>query len=75
VARARKVVAWIVGGTQCGLGGLASVFAYLVFASQPVQEALGIASHEAPLYMFLLLVFGFFSILSGLLVVRREDGS
>jgi len=73
MTKARRVALRIVGGLQCGLGGLASVFAYLVYASPLIRDALAIASEEVPLYMFLFLVFGMFSILSGFLLVHEED--
>lgn len=73
MAKARRVALRLVGGLQCGSGGLASVFAYLVYASPSMRDALAIASEEVPLYMFLFLVFGMFSILSGFLLVYEED--
>ena len=73
MTKARRVALRIVGGLQCGLGGLASVFAYLVYASPLIRDALAIASEEVPLYMFLFLAFGMFSILSGFLLVDEED--
>jgi len=69
------VVARFTGVIQCGLGGLASVFAYLVYANPSIRDALAITSKEVYFYMFLFLVFGMFSILSGLLLVREEDGA
>jgi hypothetical protein len=72
LGRLRKGASWVVGGIQCGLGGLASVVAFLVYASPSFRETLAIASEETYLYMFLLLVFGVFSILSGLLLVHGE---
>jgi hypothetical protein len=74
MAKARKIVSWAVGGIQCGLGGLASVFAYLVYASQPIKDMLAITAEEMPLYVFLLMMFSIFSILSGVLLVRRNGG-
>jgi len=75
MTKARKAVSRLVGGIQCGLGGLASVFAYLVYASPSTQEALAITPGEIYLYMFLFLVFGMLSILSGLLLVNEEEGA
>jgi len=73
MAKARSLVSRFVGGIQCGLGGLASVFDYLVYTNSSLQEALAIAFDEVYLYMFLLLVFGMLSILSGLLLVYEEN--
>jgi len=72
VGRARKAASWVVGGIQCGLGGIAAVLAFLVYASPSLQETLTITLQEIYLYMFLLLVFSLFSTLSGLLLIHRE---
>jgi len=69
----RRAVSQFIGLIQCGLGGVASVFAYLVYASPSIRDALSVTPNEVYLYMFLLLVFGMFSILSGLLLIREED--
>jgi len=71
MTKARKVASRLVGGFQCGLGGFASVLAYLIYASPSIQDMLAITSEEVPLYMFLFLVFGMFSILSGFLLVHE----
>jgi len=74
MTNARKAVSMLIGGIQCSLGGLACIFAYLVYVSQSIQEALSIVPEEVSLSMFLLLVFGMLSILSGLLLVQEENG-
>jgi len=71
--KVRRAVSRFVGGVQCGLGGLASVFAYLIYASPSIRDMLAVAPEEVYLYMFLSLVFGLFSILSGLPLIRTED--
>ena len=71
--KVRRIASRLVGGIQCGLGGLASVFAFLIYASPLIREALAITYEEVYLYMFLFLVFGVFSILSGLLLLREEE--
>jgi len=71
--KVRRMASRLVGGIQCGLGGLASVFAFLIYASPLIREALAITYEEVYLYMFLFLVFGVFSILSGLLLLREEE--
>jgi hypothetical protein len=73
VTKVRKAVSRVVGGIQCGLGGFMSVLAYLVYASSPIQNMLGITSDEVYFYMFLFLVFGVFSILSGLLLIQEKN--
>ncbi len=72
MVKARSVALRLVGGFQCGSGGLASVFAYLVYTSPSIRDMLAITSEEVPLYMFLFLVFGMFSILSGFLLVHEK---
>jgi hypothetical protein len=70
----RKIVSRFVGGTQCAIGTLASVFAFIIYVNPSMRETIAIASEgEVYLYMFLLLIFGVFSILSGLLLVRGEQ--
>lgn len=55
------------------LGGLAAAFAYFLYASQQLRDALFIASTEISLYMFISLVFSMLSIVSGLLLLRGEN--
>ncbi|MCL6579004.1 MAG: hypothetical protein K6T73_06405 [Candidatus Bathyarchaeota archaeon] len=69
----RRTVSRFIGGTQCVLGVVASVFAFIIYASPSTREAIAITSEgEVYLYMFLSLIFGVFSILSGLLLIRGE---
>jgi len=73
MANVKKIVSRFVGGIQCVLGVLASVFAFVIYASPSVRETVAITSEgEVYLYMFLSLIFGVFSILSGLLLVSEE---
>lgn len=73
MGNARKAASWLVGGIQCGLGGLAAVLAFLVYSSPSLQQTLAITlEKEGYLYMLLLLVFSLFSIISGLLLIHRE---
>lgn len=69
----RTFIARLVGGVQCLLGAATSTFAYLVYASQSIRESLSIANEESFLIVFLLVVFGAFSILSGMVLIREED--
>ncbi|MEM3458858.1 MAG: hypothetical protein QXN36_08270 [Candidatus Bathyarchaeia archaeon] len=73
MASVRKVISRLVGGVQCVLGVVASVFAFIIYASPSMRETIAITSEgEVYLYMFLSLIFGVFSILSGLLLIRGE---
>jgi|GEM_PF-2380630 hypothetical protein len=69
----KKAISQFIGGIQCVLGVVASVFAFIIYTSSSMRETLAIASEgEVYLYMFLSSIFGVFSILSGLLLVRGE---
>jgi len=72
MTKIRRLISRFIGGTQCVLGALASVFAFLVYISLSTRETIAITSEaEVYLYMFLSLVFGVFSILSGLFLLRE----
>jgi hypothetical protein len=68
----KRKVSKFIGGTQCVFGLLASVFAFIIYISPPMRETSAIASEEVYLYIFLSSIFGVFSILSGLLLLRGE---
>ncbi len=53
-------------------GAAASVFAYIIYASEPIREELSITLGEVTLFMFILLVFGVFSMLSGMILLREK---
>lgn len=73
MTNARKTVSLFVGGIQCVLGVLASVFAFIIYASPSMRETIAITSEgEVYLYIFLSLIFSVFSLLSGVLLVRGE---
>lgn len=59
--RARRILAAIVGIAQGAIGVLAVIFAYILY-------------FDLPLHLFVLIVFGFFSIINGLfLLTEREE--
>ncbi len=74
---ARGILAAIVGVVQGAIGALAIAFAYIVnynlFDIQDtIQDMLGISVGEhMPLYLLLILTFGFFSIISGFLLIHE----
>jgi len=72
MVKTRKIISQIVGGIQCGLGGLVSAFAFLIYASSSIRDIIAVTSEEVYLYMFIFFIFGLFSILSGLLLVRES---
>lgn len=62
----------LVGGIQCVLGGMASMFAYIVYVNADMQQILDIDERELGVIMLLLLVFGIFSIVSGAKLLGEE---
>ena len=75
MVRIRKVTLQIVGGLQCILGGFASVFAYFLYTSDQIQNALFLTIDEVFLSSFLLLAFSIFSIGSGVLLLNEKEGN
>lgn len=73
MANFRKTISQFIGGIQCVIGMIATVFAFIIYAYPVVRETIAITSEgELYLYMFLSSIFGVFSILSGLLIIREE---
>jgi uncharacterized protein with PQ loop repeat len=60
------------GGFQCVVGAIASTFAYAIYASASVREELSISQGEVALFMFVFLVFGVFSIVSGMILMHEK---
>ena len=68
--RPRRTLAKIVGAVQSAIGVLAIIFAYvLYFDFFDVQTSLDTPAELLPFYLFALMVFGFFSIMSGLFLL------
>ncbi|UCC27867.1 MAG: hypothetical protein JSW29_07370 [Candidatus Bathyarchaeota archaeon] len=69
---ARRVLTTTIGMLQSVIGGLAVIFTYtLHFNFFDVQTMLNITSELLPLYSFALIVFGSFSIISGLFLLHE----
>jgi len=73
VTKIRSAVSLLVGGIQFGFGALALVLALLIYAVPEVQMGLTANLNEVYLYMFIFSVFGILSIVSGTLLIRREE--
>jgi hypothetical protein len=71
----RKILAMVVGTVQTTLGGLAVIFAYFLHIDFfGLQENLNILEEFVPFFMLILMVFGFFSVISGLyLLIERKE--
>jgi hypothetical protein len=73
VTTIRRAVSLLVGGIQCVFGTLALVLAVLIYAVPEVQMRLITNLNEVYLYMFIFSVFGILSIVSGTLLMYREE--
>lgn len=71
--KVRKVISRVIGAIQIALGGSMSLLAYLVYVNAQIQDWLSISPSEVYLYMFLFLVFGVFSIISGSLLIQEKN--
>jgi len=70
----RRILVAIVGTVQSMIGVLTIIFASILYIDLfGLQAWLNVTAEFLPLHMLVLLVFGFFSILSGLLLVCEED--
>lgn len=70
---ARKVFAIVVGTVESTLGVLAIIFAYFLSINFfGFQERLTIREESVPLFMLIFIVFGFFSIVSGLFLFAER---
>ena len=68
----RKLLAIFLGITQEAIGALSIIFAYVLYYNiLEIQANLKILSEHIPIYLLLLFVFGFISILSGFFLIRE----
>lgn len=64
--RVRRIIVAIVGITQGAMGILAGILACIIYFNfLGVQTTLNVPTELLPLYLLVLIVFGFFSIISG----------
>jgi hypothetical protein len=54
------------------MGSAASVLAFMIYATASVREELSIGEEEITLFMFIFLVFGVFSVVSGMILLREK---
>lgn len=74
MVKMRKTLSMFTGALQCVIGTLATVLAFLVYTSLQFQEMLLVTGEEITLVVFLLSLFGLFSIVSGLFLVWERKG-
>jgi hypothetical protein len=68
----RMVVSTVVGIIQGVMGAFAVVFAFLFYNNiLDIQTVLNLPTQSMPLYLFLLLIFGFLSIVSGVSLIHE----
>ncbi|MGB9854145.1 MAG: hypothetical protein ACPLRY_04990 [Candidatus Bathyarchaeales archaeon] len=67
--RAVRIISKTVGLLQAIIGGMSLIFAFLLFYDFfNVQAAFGLSGDSIELYMLVFVVFGLFSVISGLLL-------
>ena len=64
---ARRILSKIVGLIQTAIGGIAMVFAFLSFYNVfSIQAIIGVSKESIGLYLWIFIIFGLLSIISGL---------
>lgn len=71
----RRILAVVVGSLQAAIGVLAVIFTYVLYHNFFDVQSLMNISENVPVYMLLLFVFGFVSIISGLFLIHERLGS
>jgi|YelNatPaOPRAMG01_1025707.scaffolds.fasta_scaffold129179_2 hypothetical protein len=67
--RILRTISRVVGLLQAFIGGMALIFAFLLFYNFfGVQAVLGLSVENIELYLLVFIVFGLFSIINGLLL-------
>ncbi|MBS7632099.1 hypothetical protein KEJ15_00535 [Candidatus Bathyarchaeota archaeon] len=74
MVKARRIASTFIGGIQCVIGGFASALSFLIYINDQLRNMFSITFEEVYLIMFILLVFGMISILSGMLLVWEGNG-
>lgn len=70
----RRILVAIVGATQGLTGVLAIIFAYILYIDFfGLRAWLNVTAEFLPLYMLVLIVFGFFSMISGLFLLTERE--
>ena len=72
--KVRRILVATVGIAQGAIGVLASILAgILYFNFLDVQTALNVSAELLLLYLFILIVFSFFSVISGFFLIHKGD--
>jgi hypothetical protein len=68
----RRTLSKIVGVMQTALGGLAMVFAFLSYYNVfGIQTMLGVSAEGIGLYLWIFIIFGLLSVISGLILFNE----
>lgn len=71
--RVRRILVTIVGIAQGAIGVLAGILAcILYFNFLGVQTTLNVSAEPLPLYLLILTVFSFFSVINGFFLIHEE---
>ncbi|MFQ6064602.1 MAG: hypothetical protein ACE5L6_03920 [Candidatus Bathyarchaeia archaeon] len=72
IEKVRRILAAIVGTVQGTLGALAVAFSYFLHVNfLGLREILEVSEGVLPLYMLILIIFGFSSIIGGLFLLAE----
>jgi len=72
--RPRRILVAIVGTIQSLTGILAIIFAYIIYIDFfGLRAWLDVTAEFLPLYMLVFIVFGFFSMISGLFLLTERE--
>jgi hypothetical protein len=70
---ARRIFSKIVGLTQTIIGAIAMVFAFLMFYDAfGIQAILGVSEEGIGLYLWVCIIFGLLSVISGLILFNEQ---
>ncbi len=71
---ARRIITKIVGLTQTAIGGVAMVFAFLAFYNLfGIHAMLGVTEEGIGFYLWVFIIFGLLSLISGLFLYYEES--
>jgi len=71
--RVRRILVTIVGIAQGAIGVLAGILAFILYFNfLGVQTTLNVSAELLPLYLLILSVFSFFSVISGFFLIHEE---
>ena len=71
---AKRILSKIVGLTQTAIGGIIMLFAFFAFYNIfNIQTVLGFTAESIGLYLWVFIIFGLLSVISGLFLFYEES--